>query len=82
MGFAALRLMAFPDWDLLSVLIPVKVFEKSISLQPLIREYSYLDHRYPVGLAFIPRHRTPGSMPGGGARGQNLVHLQKVGFLC
>ena len=21
-------------------------------------------------------------MPGGGARGQNLVHLQKVGFLC
>ena len=21
-------------------------------------------------------------MPGGGARGQNLVHLQKLGFLC
>ena len=26
--------------------------------------------------------RTPGSMLGGGARGQNLVHLQKLGFLC
>ena len=25
---------------------------------------------------------TLGSMPGGGARGQNLGHLQKVGFLC
>ena len=23
----------------------------------------------------------PGSMPGGGARGHNLEHLQKVGFL-
>ena len=33
-----------------------------------------LDHRYPVGLAFIPRHRTPGSMQGGGVRGHNLEH--------
>ena len=37
----------------------------------------YLDHRYPVGLAFIS-----GSRPGGGARGQNLVRFQKVGFVC
>ena len=31
--------------------------------------------RYSVGLAFIPLHWTPGSMPGDGVRGQNLVHL-------
>ena len=37
-------------------------------------QHLYLDHRYPVGLAFIPRHRTPGSMPGGGVRGHNLEH--------
>ena len=47
-------------------------------MQLLIRKHSYLNHRYPVG-----------SMPwgggvggGGGARGQNLEHLQKVVFLC
>ena len=46
---------------------------KSISLQPLISNHSYLNHRYPVG-----------SMPGrgGGARGQNLEHLVKAVFLC
>ena len=37
--------------------------------------FSYLDHRYPEGSAFIPRLVTPGSMPQGGARGQNLEHL-------
>ena len=42
-----------------------------MSLQPLNRKHSYLNHRYPVG-----------SMPGGGARGQNLEHLQKAVFLC
>ena len=31
----------------------VKQFEWSISHQPLIREHSYLDHRYPGGSAFI-----------------------------
>ena len=54
----------------------------SISWQPLIRKHSYLVHRYPVGLADIPLHLTQGSMPGGGARGHNLEHLQKVEFLC
>ena len=29
-----------------------------------------------------PLHLTQGSMPGGGARGHNLEHLQKVEFLC
>ena len=55
---------------------------ESISWQILIKKHSYLDHWNPVGLAFIPRHQTQGSALGGGARGQNLVHLQKVGFLC
>ena len=57
-------------------------FLEVMSWEPLIRKHSYLDHRYPVGLAFIPWHRIPGSMPGGGARGQNLVHLKQIGFLC
>ena len=41
----------------------------------LIRKHSYLDHRYPGGSAFIPWFLTPGSLPLGGARGQNLGHL-------
>ena len=35
---------------------------------------------YLVGLAFIPSHRTLWSMDGGGARGQNIVHIQKIGI--
>ena len=53
----------------------------SISWQILIKKHSYLDHRNPVELAFISRHWTPGSILGGGARGQNLVNLQKIVFL-
>ena len=34
-----------------------------ISQQPLIRKHSYLDHRYPGGLAFIPWLLPPRSMP-------------------
>ena len=49
--------------------------------QTLVRKHSYLHHRYLVGLAFIPRHWGPRSMLGGGARGQNLVHIQKIVFL-
>ena len=41
----------------------------------LIRKHSYLDHRYPGKSTFIPWLLTPGSMPQGGARGQNLRHL-------
>ena len=52
-----------------------QVFQKFISRQPLIRKLSYLDHRYPGGPAFIPYLLTPGLMPRGGARGQNLGHL-------
>ena len=41
----------------------------------LIRKHSYLDHSYLGGLAFTPCPWSPGSMPWGGARGQNLGHL-------
>ena len=53
----------------------VKVSQMGQFHQPLIRKHSYLDHRYPRGSAYIPRLVTPGSMPQGGARGQNLGHL-------
>ena len=53
----------------------LKQIKWRISHQPLIRKHSYLNHRYPGGSAFIPWLLTPGSMPRGGARGQNLGHL-------
>ena len=52
-----------------------------ISQQPLIRKHSYLDHRYPGGLAFILWLLTSGSMPRAGAKGQNLGHLSQSVFL-
>ena len=52
-----------------------KFLKWDISQEPLIRKHSYLDHRYPGGSAFIPWLLTPGSMPQGRARGQNLGHL-------
>ena len=57
-----------------------KFLKWGISHEPLIRKHSYLDHRYPGGSAFIPWLLTPGSMPQGEARGQNLGHLWKVFF--
>ena len=57
-----------------------KFLKWGISHEPLIRKHSYLDHRYPGGSAFIPWLLTPGSLPQGGARGQNLGHLKKVFF--
>ena len=51
-----------------------------ISHQPLIIKHSYLDNRYPGESAFIPWLLTVGSMPQGGARGQNLGHLLEVFF--
>ena len=33
-------------------------------LTPVARKHLYLHHRYLVGLAFIPQHRTPESMLG------------------
>ena len=47
-----------------------------------IRKNTYVDHtvwRYHVGFAFIQWHQTQGSMPGGGAIGQNLVQLKRFG---
>ena len=52
-------------------------FKLDISLQPLIRKHSYLDHRYPGGLALISWLLTAVSMPRGGARGQNLGTFKK-----
>ena len=68
-----------------SVPVPVRVtlalkFCRSPYLD--IRKHLYLDHRYPVGLVFIPWHQAPGSRPGGGAGGYNLEHLQKWLLLC
>ena len=47
----------------------------------VVGKHSFLHHRYLVGLALTPQHQNPGSMPGEGARGQNLVHIQKIGLL-
>ena len=56
--------------------------ESSISLKCGISVFiSYLYKMYPVGFALIPCHRTPGSLPGGWARGQILVHLENVVIL-
>ena len=53
------------------------VFHKIISSQPRIIDHSYLDHRYPEGLTFIPWHETLGDW----ARGQNLEHLKHCGVV-
>ena len=53
----------------------LKFLKWCISQQLLIRKHSYLDHSYPGGFAVTPWPRTPGSMPRGGAIGQNLGHL-------
>ena len=52
-----------------------------VELEVKTTTYSYLDHRYRVGLASNLLHWTPGSMPRDGARGQNLVTIQKIGCL-
>ena len=36
---------------------------------------------FTVGLTLNPCHRTPGSLPGGWARGQIIVHLENVVIL-
>ena len=48
-----------------------------ISQQPLIRKHSYLGLGYLGGSAYIPCILAPGSMPRGGAEGQNLGHPKK-----
>ena len=57
------------------VKVSLLVYYDSISHEPMIRNHSYLDYRYPVGLALFLWVRTPRSMQGGGARVQNLGHL-------
>ena len=40
---------------------------------------SSLDHSYPVWFAFISWHHVQGTIPRGGARGQNLGHPNNMG---
>ena len=42
----------------------------------MVRNHLCLHHRYPIGIALFPLLRASGSMPGVGARVQNLGHLQ------
>ena len=58
----------------------LKFSRNSISRHPLLRMHSCLDHRYPVRLAFIPCHRTPGSMPMDGATGSKSSTCSKCGL--
>ena len=68
------------SWNYFKILRWSFKLKWDISHQPLIRKHSYLDHRYPRRLALSRWLLTPGSMPQGGARGQNLGHLKKVFF--
>ena len=52
-----------------------------ISHEPMIRNHSYFNHRYPIGFALFLSVRTLGPCPGVGARGQNLGHIENVLFL-
>ena len=56
----------------------LKYSQMGVSEQPLIRKHSYLSHGYLRGSAYIPWILAPGSMPWGGAGGQNLGHRKKV----
>ena len=56
----------------------VKVSQMSISQQPLIRKHSYLGHGYLRGSAYNWWILAPGSLPQGGARGENQGHPRKV----
>ena len=60
---------------LICVKVLVKVSLVSISHIPMFRNHLSLHHRYPIGFALFPLFRAPGSMPGSGARVQNLGHL-------
>ena len=50
-----------------------------ISHEPMIRNHSYFNHSS-YRLCFVSVSSDLGSMPGGGARGQNLGHLENVLF--
>ena len=52
------------------VRVPVRVtLALKFSRSPYLDYHSSESYRYPVGLAFNPWHRAPGSRPGGGAGG-------------
>ena len=46
----------------------------------MVRNHSYLDLRYPIRFALFQGIWNRGSMPGGGAKVQNLGHLEDVLF--
>ena len=47
-----------------------------VTLVELFNHEKYSKGACSIGLTFIPSHLTPGSMRGGGARGQNVVHIE------
>ena len=55
-------------------------FSRSPYLDTHLSEFSCLDHGYPLRLAFIPCHRTPGSMPVDGATGSKSSMCSKCGM--
>ena len=76
-SFVCLFVLLSVAWNLRQS-FALKFLKWCISRQLLIRKHSYLDHSYPGGLAFTPWPWTPGSMPRGGARCQNLGHLKTL----
>ena len=51
-------------------------FDEHVSGQPLIRKHSDLDHTRRYMRRFVRWHHRSGPFPGGGARGQSLIHFK------
>ena len=55
--------------------VPIQVaLRLSFSIQLLTIGHSYLNHRFPVRLSFIPWNLNPGSILEARAIGRNIVH--------
>ena len=54
----------------------MQIFDEHVSGQPLIRKHSDLDHTRRYMGIFVRWHHTSGSFPGGGSRGQSLIHFK------
>ena len=68
----------------------MQIFYEHVSVQPLIRKHSDLDHirkhsdldhRNMGRFNFVWWHHTSGSFPVGGARGQKLVHFKHTSMI-
>ena len=73
--FVGLYVRSFVRTSVMFVEFASKFLKWCISQQLLTRKHSYLDYSYLGGLALTLLPQTPGSVPMGGARGQNLGHL-------